>query len=379
VNDELKALPIVDKIMKDFHGRIVNFVEQSHFTFGKELQMHVMEIKPNAPFSLPENFEETMQEAVLFLSDLLKRKYCAHLLGTGMHPLLKLDETAIWPHRHRQIYEACSKIFNLKRHGWLNIQSFQLNLSYSNERDGVLLHNLLANICAYLPAVSASSPFVEGKIGRDVDNRLKFYIANQREVPSITGRVIPEYVTSFSQYQKDVIEKYSADLTKAGARKCLLNRDWVNSRGVIFRFDRRALEIRVMDEQECVKSDVALSCFIRSLLRGLINEKKILPFHVLVADYNAIVKKGLNAAVLNPHGKTAKDACRYLLKKAWENASETEKKYLPVVQKRIEEGNLSEIIREKVLRKAQKTNLREAIIDVYSKLMKSLIDNQPYF
>jgi hypothetical protein len=67
------------------------------------------------------------------------------------------------------------------------------------------------------------------------------------------------------------------------------------------------------------------------------------------------------------------------LKKAWENASETEKKYLPVVQKRIEEGNLSEIIREKVLRKAQKTNLREAIIDVYSKLMKSLIDNQPYF
>jgi gamma-glutamyl:cysteine ligase YbdK (ATP-grasp superfamily) len=379
VNDELKALPIVDKIMKDFHGRIVNFVEQSHFTFGKELQMHVMEIKPNAPFSLPENFEETTQEAVLFLSDLLKRKYCAHLLGTGMHPLLKLDETAIWPHRHRQIYEACSKIFNLKRHGWLNIQSFQLNLSYSNERDGVLLHNLLANICAYLPAVSASSPFVEGKIGRDVDNRLKFYIANQREVPSITGRVIPEYVTSFSQYQKDVIEKYSADLTKAGARKCLLNRDWVNSRGVIFRFDRRALEIRVMDEQECVKSDVALSCFIRSLLRGLINEKKILPFHVLVADYNAIVKKGLNAAVLNPHGKTAKDACRYLLKKAWENASETEKKYLPVVQKRIEEGNLSEIIREKVLRKAQKTNLREAIIDVYSKLMKSLIDNQPYF
>jgi gamma-glutamyl:cysteine ligase YbdK (ATP-grasp superfamily) len=230
-----------------------------------------------------------------------------------------------------------------------------------------------------LPAVSASSPFVEGRIGQDVDNRLKFYVANQGEVPSIAGRVVPEYVTSFSQYQKDVIEEYSEDLVKAGASRCLLNKDWVNSRGVIFRFDRRALEIRAMDEQECVKSDVALSCFTRSLLRGLIEEKEVLPFEVLVADYDAIVKKGLNAAVLSPHGKTARDVCRYLLKKAWENATESEQKYLPIVQKRIEGENLSEIIREKVLRKAQKTNLREAIVSVYSKLTKSLIDNQPYF
>jgi hypothetical protein len=55
-------VPIVDRILKDFHGRVVNSVVQNGFTFGKELQMHVMEIKPNAPFKSPETFEEYWME-----------------------------------------------------------------------------------------------------------------------------------------------------------------------------------------------------------------------------------------------------------------------------------------------------------------------------
>lgn len=380
VNDELKALPIVDRILKDFHGRVVNFVEQPHFTFGKELQLHVMEIKPNAPFKSPENFEETMQNAVLTLLDFLSRKYKAHLLGTGMHPLLKLEETGIWPHRHRQIYQAYSKVFNLKRHGWLNIQSFQLNLPYSNEQNGILLHNVLANVCAYLPAIAASSPIYEGRFGQDVDNRLVFYMLNQEEVPSVTGDIVPEYVSSFSEYRKEIIGKYSLDMAKEGADKLILHRDWVNSRGAIFRFDRRAVEIRVMDEQECVRSDVALSCFIRALARGLLErEAELLPQELLVKDFNSIVADGLDAKTLHPSGHTASQVCQHLLRIAQESASEEEKKYLSVVQKRIECGNLSEIIRERVGKKAQKTDFEEAVVNVYSQLTKRLMDNQPYF
>ncbi len=370
----------MDKVIKDFRGRIVNFVEQPNFTFGKELQLHVMEIKPNKPFESPENFDKTMHEAVLTLLDFLESRYKARLLGTGMHPLLRLEETGVWPHRHRQIYEAYSKVFNLKRHGWLNIQSFQLNLPYSKEENGILLHNLLAQICAYLPAVSASSPVYEGKLGENVDNRLYFYMLNQKEVPSITGDIIPEYVSSFGQYRKEIIEKYSLDLVAAGVKEHLLHKDWVNSRGVIFRFDRRAVEIRIMDEQECVKSDVALSCFIRAVLRGLMQgATEPLPHEILVKDFNSVLASGLNAKVLHPHGSTARQVCQHLFKIAWENATEEEKKYLPIIQKRIEHGNLSEIIKERVLRKVQKTDFKEAVISVYSKLIKNLVDNQPYF
>jgi gamma-glutamyl:cysteine ligase YbdK (ATP-grasp superfamily) len=380
VNQELKALPIVDKIIKDFRGRIVNFVEQSHFTFGKELQLHVMEIKPNMPFKSPRKFEETMHEAVLTIADFLESKYEAHLLGTGMHPLLTLEETMVWPHRHRQIYQAYSKIFNLKQHGWLNIQSFQLNIPYFNEEKAILMHNILAEICAYLPAISASSPIYEEEFGAYIDNRLHFYMTNQKEVNSVTGDVIPEYIFSFEQYRKEIIEKYSMELSNRGVDKCLLHKDWVNSRGAIFRFDRRAIEIRIMDEQECVKSDVALSCFLRALLRGLMkSEPNLLPHEILVKDLNSIITKGSNAKVLHPKGKTAKQVCEYFFKIAWENASKEEKKYLPLIQKRIENGNLSETIKGRVQRKAQKTDLKEAIISVYLSLVKSLMNNQPYF
>lgn len=380
VNEKLQALPIVDKVIKDFCGKVVNFVELPYVTFGKELQLHVMEIKANSPFKSPELFEENMQNAVTTLLDFLGKKYHAHFLGTGMHPLLRLEDTSVWPHRHRKIYQAYSKIFNLKQHGWLNIQSFHLNLPYSREKEGILLHNLLANVCAYLPAISASSPIYEGELGENADNRLYFYMLNQREVPSITGDVIPEYASSFKQYKKEIIEKYSWDLAKAGAEKLILFKEWVNSRGIIFRFDRAAIEIRVMDEQECVKSDVALSCFIRAALRGLISKKvETLPHGLLVRDFNTVLVNGLNAKVLHPHGETARQVCQNLLKIAWESANEDEKKYLPIIQKRIERGSLSEIIKERVLRKTQKTDLKEAIISIYSTLINHLANNEPYF
>jgi gamma-glutamyl:cysteine ligase YbdK (ATP-grasp superfamily) len=379
VDQELKPLPVSDKIIKDYCGKIVNFIELPAFTFGKELQLHVMEVKANQPFKTPLEFEQTMQNAVSTLSQIVG-KHGAALLGTGMHPLLGLKDTGVWSHYHRKIYREYEKIFNLNQHGWLNIQSFHLNLPFQGEADAIQIHNYLANLCAYLPAIAASSPIYEGKNGADTDNRLQFYRLNQKEIPSITGEVIPQYVSSINQYKQQVIERYSADLAKAGAAKTLLNREWVNSRGVIFRFDRSALEVRVMDEQECIKSDVALACFIRGALRGLITENvELLPHDLLVSDFKAIVKEGLNAKVSNPYSKTAKQVCQYYLGLAEKNAYEDEKKYLWLIKKRLNCGNLSDVVRERVAKRTQKTDFHEAIIDVYSILIKCLMDNEPYF
>ena len=378
VGKDLQVLPISDKIIKDYCGKIINFIELPQFTFGKEMQLHVMEIKANQPFKTPTEFEETMQTAVTTLNQIVQ-KHGATLLGTGMHPLLKLQDTAVWPHYHKKIYQQYGKIFNLNQHGWLNIQSFHLNLPYQKEADAIQIHNQLANLCAYLPAISASSPIYEGKEGPDIDNRLQFYKVNQKEVPTVTGDVIPEYVSSLSQYKLEVIGQYSQDLANAGADKTLLNREWVNSRGVIFRFDRCAIEVRVMDEQECVKSDVALACFVRAALRGLIaSNVELLPHELLVKDFNAVIKDGLNAEVSNPHGKTARQVCQYYFNLALEHADEDEKKYLSLVKKRIDEGSLSELIRANVLRRTEKTDFHQAIVDVYSTLINCLSNNEIY-
>ncbi|MCL4430029.1 MAG: glutamate-cysteine ligase family protein [Chloroflexi bacterium] len=378
MDKDLKVLPISDKIIKNYCGKTINFIEMLNFTFGKEMQLHVMEIKANQPFKTPTEFEETMQTAVATLNQIVQ-KHGANLLGTGMHPLLKLQDTAIWPHYHKKIYQQYGKIFNLNQHGWLNIQSFHLNLPFRKEADAIQTHNHLANLCTYLPAIAASSPIFKGKMGPDSDNRLQFYKVNQKEVPTVAGEVIPEYVSSLSQYKLRVIERYSQDLAMAGADKTLLHREWVNSRGVIFRFDRCALEVRVMDEQECVKADVALACFVRAALRGLIaSNADLLPHTILVRDFNVVVKDGLNANVLSPHGKTARQVCQHYLRIATEHADEAEKKYLWLVKRRIEEGSLSDLIRANVLKRAQKTDFHEAVVDVYSTLIKCLSDNQPY-
>ncbi len=337
-----------------------------------------MEIKANSPFRGPVEFEETMQNAVNALSGIVE-KHGANLLGTGMHPLMRLSDTGVWPHYHRKIYSEYSKIFNLHQHGWLNIQSFHLNLPYQKEGDAVALHNQLCNLCAYLPAVTASSPFFEGKEGPDIDNRLQFYKVNQKEVPSISGEVIPNYVSSLESYNRDVIGGYSADLARAGASKTLLNREWVNSRGIIFRFDRAALEVRVMDEQECVKSDVGLACFIRASLRGMLAEDEALERHyVLVQNFNSVIHSGLNASVQSIHGKTARQVLTHYLSLANNNASAEEKRYLPLVERRIHEGSLSELILNRVHKRSDKTNLHQAIQSVYSTLIKSLRANQPF-
>jgi len=379
VDGNLHPLPIVDMVIKELNGRIANYARLKSYTFGKELQSHVAEFKANVPFYSPEAFEENMQRAVLEIADFIGRKHDAKLLGTGMHPLLRLEEAKVWSHRDRKIYEALSRIFNFYQHGWLNIQAFQLNLSYGNEKEAIQLHNALANLLPYVPAISASSPVYESKISEYIDSRLHFYRINQKEIPSITGNIIPEYINSFKEYRQITINKYTEELQKLNASEGLLNKEWLNSRGAVFRFDRKAIEIRIMDEQECIKADVALSCFIRAGLRGMLSQRvPYLPREALIEDLNSVIRDGLEAKVQHPMGPTARDVCRYYFRIALENASVEEKTYLPIVSKRIEEGSLSGLIRRDVLKKAQKTDLREAILSVYLRLVENLTENEVY-
>jgi gamma-glutamyl:cysteine ligase YbdK (ATP-grasp superfamily) len=319
-----------------------------------------------------------MHQGVLELTGVLDR-FGAQLLGTGMHPTLCLGNVEVWDHRDRAIYAVLDRIFNLVQHGWINIQSFQLHLPYRNQAEAVRLYNHVATILPYIAAISASSPIYESTFGEFVDNRLYFYGINQAKIPSITGDIIPKPIDSFETYRNLTIRKYSADLQKANAPSSLLNKEWINSRGAVFRFDLRTIEIRIMDEQECIKSDVALSCFVRALLRGLTqrDEPPLSP-PLLVHDLQSIIRDGLNASVRHPNSSTARGVCRHLLDLAYEYATTEERSYLPLIKKRVVGGNLSETIAQHVRTRIQKTDVKEAILSIYSKLAEKLIKNEVY-
>ncbi len=378
VDEELKPMPVVDMVIKKLCGRIKNNVYLPDFIFGNELQKHVAEFKGTTPFRSPLHFEETMHKAILEISDVLDGLRMK-LLGTGMHPTLTLDEVEVWDHRNKQIYDALHRVFNLRQHGWLNIQSYQLNLSYSNEGEAVKLYNRLTGTLPYLPAISASSPLYDSKVGKFVDNRLHFYGISQANIPSMVGDIIPKPIDSFETYRNLTIRKYSADLIHANAPACIINKEWLNSRSAVFRFDRKAIEIRIMDEQECIKSDVALSSFIRALMRGLMeSEDVIYPHLLLVNDFHAVIRAGLDAKVRHPEASTARDVCRCLLEIAYDHALEEERKYLWIIKKRVEEGNLSEIIANHVQKRAQRTDFQDAVFNVYSELAEKLRKNEIY-
>jgi len=380
VDEQMKPLPIADKVIKAYCGKIVDFIYSKDFAFGKEFPLHQMEIKATKPFKSPQSFEETMQNAVTAVLQFLRKKYHAYLLGTGMHPLLDVEDTSIWAHSRYDLIQKLERIFNLRYQGWLNTQSFQINFPYYNQIWAIALFNALTHLSSYLPAISASSPICGGVLSPNVDTRLPFFKKRTKELPSIVGDVIPDYITSFDEYRETVIDTISRDLVNAGVDYKMINAEWMNERGIVLRFSRCAIEVRIIDEQECIKSDVALSCFIRATVRGLIAENvKLHPHKSLIKDYNSVVKYGLEAAVEHPFGRTAKEVCQHFFKIAAEQADTNERKYLWIVRRRIEEGNLSGLIRKRVLAKAKKTTFKEAVTSVYSQLAKALAENQPYF
>jgi gamma-glutamylcysteine synthetase len=91
-----------------------------------------------------------------------------------MHPLLTLDMTEVWNHDEGEIYKYYDRIFTIHQHGWLNIQSLQVNFSYNSEQSMVGTFNTLRSLLPYLTAVSAASPFVEGIPSASMDSRLLF-------------------------------------------------------------------------------------------------------------------------------------------------------------------------------------------------------------
>ena len=119
-----------------------------------------------------------------------------HLLGLGMHPTLTPGRTAVWDHDEGEYYEAYDRLFNIRQHGWLNIQALQVNLSYAGEKDLLMQYNRIRTLLPYLIALTASSPMVEGRLTGKMDNRLIYYRENQKEIPQICNGIIPARIRS---------------------------------------------------------------------------------------------------------------------------------------------------------------------------------------
>jgi carboxylate-amine ligase len=156
-----------------------------------------------------------------------------------------------------------------------------------------------------IPGLCASSPILEGKKTGFKDTRLEYYKTNQKEIPEMTGKVIPENVFTKKEYYTTIFEPIQKAIKPFDTNN-LLDHHFLNSRGAISRFDRNAIEIRLVDIQECPKADIAVCTFIIEVLKMLVDEKtsdlatqKNWDKEPLFAILNNAIINGENTEILN--------------------------------------------------------------------------------
>ncbi|MBK7948384.1 MAG: glutamate--cysteine ligase [Deltaproteobacteria bacterium] len=263
----LDVKPIADRLIEAESGAIENEIERGPFAWSNELARHVIEVKTNGPVpgfaGVGDGFAAELRRIEALLAPM-----GARILPTAMHPWMDAArDFELWPHGSHEIYDAFHRIFDCRGHGWANLQSAHLNLPFANDDEFGRLHAAIRAILPILPALAASSPCVDGRISGFMDTRLDVYRSNARRVPSVSGSVVPEPVFTRADYQ-GLLSSIYADIAPLDPEG-LLQHEWLNARGAIARFDRMALEIRVLDVQETPAADVAIHAAITASLRAL--------------------------------------------------------------------------------------------------------------
>lgn len=270
--DSLDILPITDKVLFHAAGAPTGDIDRGLLGWSNELVLHVIELKNSGPVVSIDGLAAHFAREVTAINTILE-SMDGCLLPGGMHPWMDPHrETMLWPHGSRRIYQAYDRIFDCRGHGWSNLQSTHLNLGFNGDGEFARLHTAVRLILPILPAIAASSPFVDGRPSGLLDTRLHFYRRNQQRIPSITGRIIPERVYSRQEYAGLIHSAIFKDIEPFDPER-ILRHEWLNSRGAIARFERSAVEIRLIDIQECPSADLAVVSAIIAALKCLVQEK----------------------------------------------------------------------------------------------------------
>lgn len=268
----LDVLPIADKLLAAAAGEITGEFEDGDAGWSNELVAHLVELKTSGPVARLDDVPALMQRQVKRINELLD-PLGARLLPTAMHPWMDpARETTLWPHDYHEVYAHFDRIFNCRRHGWANLQSVHLNLPFAGDEEFARLHAAVRLVLPILPALAASSPLREGRTTGQLDTRLDSYRWHTWQAPSLVAQVIPEQVWSEAQYEREIYARLYADISQFDPDE-QLRKPWLNARGAIARFDRGAIEIRVIDVQECPAADTAICLLATAAVRALVEER----------------------------------------------------------------------------------------------------------
>lgn len=386
--DSLRVSPTVDKLFEKVTGAITGDVERGDVEWSNELVSHVVELKTARPTERIPAFQEKFAAEVKAINAVLAEQG-RMLLPTAAHPFMDpFTETVIWPHEYNEVYALYNRIFDCRGHGWSNLQSTHLNLPFADDDEFSKLHAAVRMVLPIIPALSASSPLLDGKVTGFMDSRMQAYLHHQERVPELMGSLIPEAVFSQEDYYRVIFSPIAKALAPFDTEH-VMDHHFANSRGAIARFDRGAIEIRVIDIQECPSMDLAIAEFIVAVVRAMVNgrwvsnylqrawnENDLLPIFLQVikdAGKAVITNKDylIMFGVLKEDRLTAQKLWAHLFEELKEDLSEGARAGITHI---LENGCLS----SRILAHTGKAPSREQVVEVYRKLADCLQEDRPF-
>lgn len=390
--ESLDVRPLADAILRDPAGEVVGDLDWGSISLSNELCAHLIEFKTNGPTQSLVGLGPRFQAALRRADRILSRRG-ARLLGGGMHPWMDpTREKVLWPYEYGEVYGAFDRIFDCRGHGWANLQSCHLNLPFADDDEFARLHAAIRLALPILPALTAASPFVDGERAAAFDQRLFTYRSNARRVPSVSGRVVPENADSQATYHRDILEPIWHDMAPLDPDG-VLRHEWINARGAIARFDRMAIEIRVLDCQEHPGADVAILAAVSGLVRGLVDARppfadidgqRAVPLGDLTATLWRVARAGSGARVtsarllralgLSARARTAAEVWRELLPRVLPPETPAHAEFWPTLELLLARGTLA----ERIARAAGGNPSRPTLRAIYARLADCLAHGEPF-
>jgi len=270
--DSLAVRPIADVLLRKIAAAAETRADAEHIAWSNELVQHVVEVKNPLPQARLDELAADFQEEIARVDGLLA-ELGARLMPGAMHPWMNpVVETQLWRHDNEAIYRTYDRIFDCRAHGWANIQSMHVNLPFADDAEFARLHAAVRLLLPILPALAASSPVADGRVRADLDFRLACYRVHPARVPSLIGRFIPDNATSRANYEATVLAPMYREIAPLDP-EAVLRHEWLNARAAIPRFDRNALEIRIIDVQECPQADIAIAALTSAVIRSLYSRR----------------------------------------------------------------------------------------------------------
>jgi len=284
---DLRVRPVCDEVLRAATGTYTSDSENGPIAWSNELVLHVIEMKTNGPRPSLVGCAEDFQRDVAQV-DALLAPLGARLLGTAMHPFMDpASEKRLWPHEASVVYEAYDRIHGCGGHGWANLQSQHVNLPFCGDDEFGRLHAAIRAVLPLLPGLAAASPMMDGRLTGLLDNRLEVYRSNQWKTPLATARVIPERAWTRAEYDARILQPLYAQIAPLDPEG-VLQHEFLNSRGAIARFERDAIEIRVLDVQECPAADIGIALLVTETVRALADQRWAPPADVQALEVDPL-------------------------------------------------------------------------------------------